>query len=143
MGRVGVLTASSFQQAGGSYPLQRQIQQMVGPIIFGETVAEVRQNAVVEPGVVQLQAEGVLEVDPAPHRLGGLPVRQVEQELQHAHGGQLSRGQPGTTITRVPAGEVLIAPQAIQVVTHPHRRRTCRAARVRHPRGQLRDLIRP
>jgi hypothetical protein len=37
----------------------------------------------------QLQGHGVLEVVAAAHRLGGLTVRQVEQELQHTDGGQL------------------------------------------------------
>lgn len=32
-------------------------------------------------------ARGVFEVDAAADRLGGLPVRQVEQELQDTDGG--------------------------------------------------------
>jgi hypothetical protein len=36
----------------------------------------------------------VLEVDPAPHRLGSVTVGQVKQKLQHAHRRQLRRRDP-------------------------------------------------
>lgn len=52
--------------------------------------AEVAQHAVMEARIVQFQGYRVLEVDPAAHGLGGLPVGQPEQELQDA-----DRGQPG------------------------------------------------
>jgi hypothetical protein len=41
---------------------------------------------VVEAGIVELKAAGVLEVDPAPHRLGSVTAGQVKQELQHGSG---------------------------------------------------------
>ena len=49
---------------------------------------------VVEPRIIQLQAQAVLPVDPAPHRIGGLPVGQVLGALQHRHHRQLRRGDP-------------------------------------------------
>lgn len=59
----------------------RKVEEAVGTAVLGETVAEVAQHAVVEAGVIQLHGHGVLEVDATADRLGGLPVRQAEQEL--------------------------------------------------------------
>src|SRR6185437_16254657 len=78
----------------------------VRPALLQQPLAEVAQHAVVEARIVEIEAERVLEADPAPHRLGGITVRQAEQELQHAHRGQL-RGRdpdarPGGTIRRSP-----------------------------------------
>ena len=42
----------------------------------------VGEHAVVEAGIVQFDGQGLLEVDAAAHRLGGLTVRQAEQELR-------------------------------------------------------------
>ena len=87
-----------------------------------------------------LLAERVLEVDPAPHRLGSVTVRQAKQELQHAHRRQLRRRDPGPPVPGIPAGEILVRPQAVEPVPHPHRRRPGRVASPRHPRGQLGNL---
>lgn len=76
----------------------------------------------VEPRVVQLQGEGVLEVDPAPDRLGRLPVGEVEQELQHTDRGELGRRESGAAVARVPGGEVPVVPESVEVITYPHRR---------------------
>ncbi len=48
-----------------------------------------------EARIVEIEAERVLEVDPAPHRLSGTAVRQAEQKLQDAHRGQLRRRRRG------------------------------------------------
>ena len=127
-------------QPGLLQPGQGQVKEPVRPPVLQQPVAEVAQHAVVEARIVEVEAERVLEVDPAPHRLGGVAVRQVEQELQHAHRGQLRRRDPGPPVPGIPAGEVLVLPQAVEPVPHPHRRRPGRVAGPRHPRGQLRDL---
>ena len=127
-------------QPGLLQPGQGQVKEPVRPAVLQQPVAEVAQHAVVEAGIVEIEAERVLEVDPAPHRLGGVTVGQVEQELQHAHRGQLRRRDPGPPVPGIPAGEVLVRPQAVEPVPHPHRRRPGRVAGPRHPRGQLRDL---
>lgn len=90
----------------------------------------------VEPGVVQLQAEGVREADTAAHHLGRLMVRQIEEELQDADGGGLARRQSGPPVTGIPVGEVLVTPQPVEAVSYPHRRRATRVARPRDLRGQ-------
>ncbi|GGM80718.1 hypothetical protein GCM10012275_59250 [Longimycelium tulufanense] len=82
--------------------------------------AEVGQHAVVQTGIVQLHGQGVFEVDAAADRLGGLPVRQVEQELQHTDGGQLGGREARAPVARVPVDEVLVAPQPVQPVSRTH-----------------------
>jgi hypothetical protein len=141
MGGVGALCGALAHQSGLLEAGQREVEETVSTIPLGETIAEIGQHAVVEPGVIQLHGHRVLEVDAAPDRLGGLPVRQTEQELQHTDGGQLSRRETRPPVTRVPVGEVLVAPQPIQPVTHPYRRRTTRVARPRNLRSQGRDLL--
>jgi hypothetical protein len=86
--------------------------------VSGQAVAEARPDTVVKAGIIQLHGQGVLEIDAAAHRPGHLPVRQVEQELQHTDGDELGRGQFRPPIPRVPGGEVLISPQPIQPATH-------------------------
>ena len=127
-------------QPGLLQPGQGQVKEPVRPPLLQQPLAEVAQHAVVEARIVEIEAERVLEVDPAPHRLGGVAVGQIEQELQHAHRGQLRRRDPRPPVPGIPAGEVLVVPQAVEPVPHPHRRRPGRVAGPRHPRGQLRDL---
>jgi AcrR family transcriptional regulator len=43
-------------------------------------------------------------------------------------------------VPEVPPGEILVAPQAVEAVPHPHCRRAGRVTGPRHPSGQLRDL---
>lgn len=50
--------------------------------------------------------------------------------LRHAH-----------TILDVPAGEVLVAPQPVQSVARPYRRRTTRVARPRDRRSPRRNVL--
>lgn len=141
MGGVGALRGALAHQTGLLETGQRKVEEAVRPAFLDEPIAEVGQHAVMEAGVVQLHRVGVLEVDAAADRLGGLPVRQAEQELQHTDGGQLSRRKPRPPIPWVPVGEVLVAPQPIEAVTHPYRCRTARVARPRDLRGQRRDIL--
>lgn len=91
MGGVGALGCALVHQAGLLEAGQCEVEEAVSKVVFGETVSEVGQHAVVEAGVVQLRGHGVLEVDAAADRLGGLPVGQGEQGLQHTDGGRLSK----------------------------------------------------
>ncbi len=91
----------------------------------------------VETGAVQVHREGVLGVDPAPHHLGRVPVGEAEQEQQHSHGGQLSRGEAGTAIEGVPGDESLVIPEPVEVVTYPHGRGTRRIAGPCRPNCEL------
>ena len=140
VGGVGALAGPLTDQPGFLQPGQGQVKEPVRPAFLQQPAAEVAQHAVMEAGIVEIKAERVLEVDPAPHRLGGVAVGQVQQELQHAHRGQLGRRDPRAPVPGIPPGEVLVRPQAVEPVPHPHRRRPGRVAGPRHPRGQLRDL---
>jgi hypothetical protein len=110
MGGIGALGSALTHQSGIGEPGQSKIEQAVSAVTFSEPVTEIAQHAVVETGVVQLQAECVLEIDTTAHGLGRLPIRQIQHVLQHAHGGRLSRGQTRPPITRIPASELLVAP---------------------------------
>ncbi|GGZ19612.1 hypothetical protein GCM10010327_58390 [Streptomyces nitrosporeus] len=141
VGGVGALRGPLAHQAGLLETDQREVEETVSTVTFSETVAEVGQHAVMEPGIVQFHRHGVLEVDATADRLSGLPVRQAEQELQHTDGGQLSRREPRPPIPRIPVGEDLVAPQPIEAVVYPYRHRTAGVARPRDLRGQRRDLL--
>lgn len=141
VGGVGALRGALAYQPGFLQASQRKVQQAVGTTVLGETAAEVDQHAVVEAGIVQLHGHGALEVDAAADRLGGLPVRQAEQELQHADGGQLGGREARAPVAGVPVGEVLVAPQPVQPVADPYRCRAVRVARPRDLRGQRRVLL--
>jgi hypothetical protein len=52
------------------------------------------QHRVIKPRISQLQAQGVLPVDPAPHRIRGLPISQILGELQDRDQRQLPRRDP-------------------------------------------------
>ena len=110
VGGVGALGGALADQPGLLQPGQGQVKEPVRPPVLQQPVAEVAQHAVVEARIVEVEAERVLEVDPAPHRLGGIAVREIEQELQHAHRGQLRRRDPGPPVPGIPAGEVLVRP---------------------------------
>ena len=139
VGGVGALGSTLADQPGLLQPGQGQVKEPARPPVLQQPVPEAAQHAVMEAGIVKVKAERVLEIDPAPHRLGGIAVRQIEQELQHAHRGQLRRRDPRPPVPGIPPGEVLVLPQAAEPVPHPHRRRPGRVAGPRHPRGQLRD----
>lgn len=141
VGGIGALRGALAHQPGLLETGQREVEETVGAAVFSETIAEVGQHTVVETRIIQFHGHRIFEVDAAAHRLGGLPVRQAEQELQNTDGGQLSRRKPRTPVTRIPVGEVLVAPQPIQPVTHPYRRRATRVARPRNPRGKRWDLL--
>ncbi|MBB5939230.1 hypothetical protein [Streptomyces zagrosensis] len=81
VGGVGALPAAPADQADGPDVLQRQAEKSVRPVFLSQALAEVGEHAVVEAGVFQLPTQGVCEVDPAAHGLGGLPVGQFQQEL--------------------------------------------------------------
>ena len=119
VGGVGALRGALAHEPGLLEAGQREVEEAVGAAALGETLAEVGQHAVVEAGIVQLHGHGVLEIDAAAHRLGRLPVRQTEQELQHTDGGQLSGRETRAPVARVPVGEVLVAPQPVQAVSSP------------------------
>lgn len=104
-----MLPPALAEQADGPGLLQREVQQLVGPVLLGQALAEVREDAVVEAWVLQLHAQGVLEADAVPHGLGGLPVGQLQQELQDRYGRQPGGRQARLTVPGIPLLEVIVA----------------------------------
>jgi hypothetical protein len=103
------------------------VKEAVGAVALREkTVTEVGKHAVVEAGSSRSMAIAYLKSTWQADRLGGLPARQAEQELQQIDGGQLGGREARTTLSRVPVSKVLVAPQPIEAVAHPHRRRAVR-----------------
>lgn len=119
VGGVGALRGALAYESGLLQAGERQIKKTVGAVILGEALAEIGQHTVVEAGIVQLHGQRVLEIDAAAHHFRRLPVRQTQQELQHADGGQLGGRLTGASVARVPAGKVLVVPQPVQPVPHP------------------------
>ena len=70
------------------------VQEGVQELLFGLAVdqagAEFAEHGVIEAGVGQFQAEGVLPVDAAADGIGGLAIGEALDVLEH--GGQ---GEPG------------------------------------------------
>ena len=88
---IGPLPHPGFYQAGLLQPGQQQIQQQLLPPAGHQPGPELAQHGKIEPRIGQLQAQAVLPVDPAPHRISRLPVRQVLSELQRRDHRQLRR----------------------------------------------------
>jgi hypothetical protein len=85
---VGALAASSLEQLMRRGDLQHRIQQQGLGRARDQARAELAQHRAVEARVGERQAKQILPVDPAPHCIGCLSVRQVLGELQQGHQGQ-------------------------------------------------------
>lgn len=88
---VGPGSACGLQQpflAGGD---QDAVQHAQPGVRLNQPVPELREHGEVEARITQIQAEGVLEVDPGPDRFRGLPVGQALDELQHQDQRQAAR----------------------------------------------------
>jgi hypothetical protein len=81
--------------------------------------AEFAQHRGVEACVVQLQAQGILPVDPRAHRVGGLVVGEVLGELQERDQRQLRRGEGRLAEHGEERREVLVGGEPAQLVVHP------------------------
>src|SRR5262249_5396989 len=82
----------------------------------GEAGAELREGGEVEPGVVELEPEGVLPVDAAADGVGGLAIGEVLGELQDGDQGELPGGQCGLPAPGVEGGEVGVAEDGSELV---------------------------
>lgn len=113
--RVGTLPPAGFQQPRLGQPREHHLQHPGRRVTFDQTSAEVAQERVVEPRVLQLQAQSVLPVDPRTHCLGRRPVRQILGELQHRDERQLpcTSRRSRTSIAGAPFGH---AAQAVRTV---------------------------
>jgi hypothetical protein len=91
MGGVGALAPAPHQQPPLTEAVEHPVQQPLALAVAEQSGAELAEDRVVKAGVGQLQAQGVLPVDPAADRVGGLPVGQSLDELQHRGQGQPRR----------------------------------------------------
>ncbi len=93
--RVGALPGAGLHQAQLPAPLQQPVQHHQLQAPRHQPPPELAQHAEIKPLILQFQAQAVLPVQPPPHRVRRLPVRQVLRELQHRHHRQLRRQIPG------------------------------------------------
>ena len=120
MSGVGPLPHPGPDQAELAQPGQQRLQQRRLHPAFDQPGPELAQHAEIEPLIVQLQAQAVLPVQPAPHRIGGLPVGQVPGELQYRDHRQLRRGDPRRAPCPVRRAECLVLVPGAQLITGPH-----------------------
>ena len=120
---VGALPPAGLDQAQPFQPVQQQVQDLPLQAPGHQPGPELAQHREVEALILQGQAQAVLPVQPAPHRIRGLPVGQVLSELQHRHHRQLRRGDPRLPPRPVRRSERLIVIPGAQLVTGPDRQR--------------------
>jgi hypothetical protein len=88
MGGIRALSPSSLEQMMRRSDFQDRVQQQHLGRSRDQTRAELAQHRTVEAGVSKRQAEQILPIDPAAHRISRLSVRQLFCELQQGHQGQ-------------------------------------------------------
>ena len=99
--------------------LQHGIQQQVLGPTRDEAGAELAEHAEVKAGVGELEPEGIFPVDAGAHGIGGLPITEVLQELEHRHKRQSPRGQAGLAPSGVERAEILVLEEGAELVTQP------------------------
>ena len=146
MGGIGALLPAFPDQLISCQAVQQGIQRDLLQPRIGDLAAELRQDRVVEPRVIQRQPHQVFPVDPHPDRVGCQPVGQLLRPLQHRHQRQPRRGPPRAAPVPERGRELLITQPLAQPVTDLHRQRPRRLpARIhrRDRRGDLRIRLRP
>jgi hypothetical protein len=93
---IGPLLPARFHQPFRGQAFQERVQRHRLQPRVRDPRPELRQDRVVETGIIQGQAEQVLQVQPRPDRLGGHPAGHVLDPLQRRDQGQHRRGQPRT-----------------------------------------------
>lgn len=81
--RVGPLFALRLEVTSFPESLQHPIQEALFGLTAEQPGPELGQDAVIEARVGELQAEGILPVDAAAYRVGGLPIGEVLHELEN------------------------------------------------------------
>nr|WP_260725708.1 hypothetical protein [Dactylosporangium roseum] len=142
---VRSLPATSADQPGGLEPVEHQFQQRVRAFVDDQPGPELGEYRRVEPGVVEVQAQGVLPGNAVGHRLRRVGIGQVVPKLQDRHHGQQGRGQArlserGVHPGEPAAGEVGVGEQRTQRVAHPHLIGPTPMNLPRQPGSGLRDL---
>ena len=140
-GRVGPLPPARPDQPRRPTARQQQVEEQRLLRAHQQPRAERAQHRVVEAGVVQRQAERVLPVDPASHRLGGLAVGEPLGERHQRHQRHLRRGEGGLPARREERRKVPIGVEAAQLVVHPQVDIALGEGCPCHPRGVLRHQL--
>jgi hypothetical protein len=91
---VGALLAAGLDQPQFSAAFQQPVEGEPGKLVAGQPGQELRQHTVIKSRIIQLQAQGVLPVDPPRHRSHRLPVREPLHELQDRDQHQQRRRDP-------------------------------------------------
>ena len=119
--------------AGG---VQQPVEQAPGGGVLKEPSPELAQHREVEAGVVGIEREQVLPVDPAARGIGRLPVAEPLAELHQRDQRQAPRRVGRLTAPRVEGGEVGVSEHRTEPVAQDHVRV---AAPERGPGDALRD----
>ncbi len=120
VGAVGAPLAPSLDQPARLEALEHPVEQQVLRPSRDEAGAELGRRAEVEPRIGQLEPERVLPVDPGAHRIRGLPVAEVLEELEDRDQRQPPRRQAGLTPAGVERGEALVLVEGAELVAQPH-----------------------
>ena len=119
MGRVGALPAPRSDQPEFAASVQEGVQELLFGLARDQAGAELAQDGVIEAGVGQFQAEGVLPVDAAADGVGGLAIGQaldvLEDRGQREPGGRRGRLTAGGE----EVGELVVAVERSEFVGDP------------------------
>jgi hypothetical protein len=126
---IGPLRHPRPGQAQPGQPGQQHLQQHRLHPPRHQPRTELAQHREVEPLIIEPQAQAVLPVQPPPHRISGLPARQV-------------LGEPGRPPHPVRPREHLIRAPRAQLIPDPDGQRPLPERPLRHP-GRLGRHLRP
>jgi hypothetical protein len=82
MSRVGALPAPRSDQFKFAASVQEGVQELLFGLAVDQAGPELAHDGVIESGIGQFQAEGVLPVDAAPDGVGGLAIGEALDVLE-------------------------------------------------------------
>src|SRR5215213_3044665 len=88
-------------------------------LVRNKAGAELRQHAEVEARVRQLEPQRIFPVNPPAHRIGGLPVTEMLQELKHRNQRQTPGSQARLTADGIQRAEVRVLVNEGELITQP------------------------
>src|SRR5215213_1523283 len=140
MRAVGALLAARFDQTASLELLEHGVQQQMLCLAGDKAGPELGEHAEVEPGISQLEPQGVLPVDPGPDSVSGLPVAEVLEELEDRDQSQPPRRKGGLPSARVEPSEVLILVEDAKFIPELGHNVALRESCPGNPHGLGRDL---
>ncbi len=117
---VGALPATGLEQAQLAEAAQEHVEQEPLGAARDQAAAELAEDRVVEAGVGQVQAEGLLPIDPATDGIRRLPIGKVRGELEDRHEGQPPGRFGGLAAGGKQRREFLVLVDGGEVVAHPY-----------------------